>query len=71
MKELKDNMLTQIRSQKKEFDETLAVMDQIRGAGDRATMDLVGRYASDVASDLLRIAPPRSAWIVSWPGSMP
>ncbi|MFW9939083.1 MAG: hypothetical protein ACFFD5_15665 [Candidatus Thorarchaeota archaeon] len=31
MKELKDNMLTQIRSQKKEFDETLAVMDQIRG----------------------------------------
>jgi len=31
MKELKDNMLTQIRSQKKEFDDTLAVMDQIRG----------------------------------------
>ncbi len=31
MKELKDNMLSQIRSQKKEFDETLAVMDQIRG----------------------------------------
>jgi len=31
MKELKDNMLTQIESQKKEFDETLAVMDQIRG----------------------------------------
>ncbi|MFX0074403.1 MAG: hypothetical protein ACFE96_03100 [Candidatus Hermodarchaeota archaeon] len=34
MKELKDNMLTQIRSQKKEFDETLAVMDQIRGITD-------------------------------------
>ncbi len=31
MKELKDNMMTQIQSQKKEFDETLAVMDQIRG----------------------------------------
>jgi hypothetical protein len=31
MTELKDNMLTQIRSQKKEFDETLAVMDQIKG----------------------------------------
>jgi hypothetical protein len=31
MKELKENMLTQIQSQKKEFDETLAVMDQIRG----------------------------------------
>jgi len=31
MKELKDNMLTQIRSQKKEFDDTIAVMDQIRG----------------------------------------
>jgi hypothetical protein len=34
MKQLKDNMLTQIRSQKKEFDETLAVMDQIRGITD-------------------------------------
>ena len=34
MKELKDNMLTQIRSQKKEFDDTLAVMDQIRGITD-------------------------------------
>jgi len=31
MKELKDNMLTQIKSQKKEFDDTLAVMDQIKG----------------------------------------
>ncbi|MHA2430296.1 MAG: hypothetical protein ACXACC_04590 [Promethearchaeota archaeon] len=31
MKELKDNMLSQIRSQKKEFDDTMAVMDQIRG----------------------------------------
>ncbi|MFX0031722.1 MAG: hypothetical protein ACFE8V_10290 [Promethearchaeota archaeon] len=31
MKELKDTMLSQIRSQKKEFDETMAVMDQIRG----------------------------------------
>jgi len=34
MKELKDNMLTQIRSQKKEFDDTIAVMDQIRGITD-------------------------------------
>ncbi|NVM18809.1 MAG: hypothetical protein HWN80_13925 [Candidatus Lokiarchaeota archaeon] len=34
MKELKDNMLTQIRSQKEEFDNTLAVMDQIRGITD-------------------------------------
>ena len=34
MKELKDNMLTQIQSQKKEFDDTLAVMDQIRGITD-------------------------------------
>ena len=34
MKELKNNMLTQIRSQKKEFDDTLAVMDQIRGITD-------------------------------------
>ncbi|TFG16771.1 MAG: hypothetical protein EU533_08765, partial [Promethearchaeota archaeon] len=31
MKELKSNMLNQIKSQKKEFDETMAVMDQIRG----------------------------------------
>lgn len=34
MKELKDNMLTQIKSQKKEFDDTLVVMDQIRGISD-------------------------------------
>jgi len=34
IKELKDNMLTQLRSQKKEFDDTLAVMDQIRGITD-------------------------------------
>jgi hypothetical protein len=34
MKELKDNMLTQIKSQKKEFDNTLAVMDQIKGITD-------------------------------------
>lgn len=34
MQELKDNMLTQIRSQKKEFDDTLAVMDQIKGITD-------------------------------------
>ena len=34
MNELKSNMLTQIRSQKKEFDDTLAVMDQIRGITD-------------------------------------
>jgi len=31
MDELKKNMMTQIQSQKKEFDETLAVMDKIRG----------------------------------------
>ena len=31
MQELKENMMTQIQSQKKEFDETLAVMDKIRG----------------------------------------
>lgn len=31
MNELKNNMLTQIRTQKKEFDDTLAVMDQIKG----------------------------------------
>ena len=34
MTELKENMLTQIRSQKKEFDNTLAVMDQIKGITD-------------------------------------
>jgi hypothetical protein len=34
MKELKDNMLSQIKSQKKEFDETMAVMEQIRGITD-------------------------------------
>ena len=34
IKELKDNMLTQIKSQKKEFDDTLVVMDQIRGISD-------------------------------------
>lgn len=34
IKELKDNMITQLRSQKKEFDDTLAVMDQIRGITD-------------------------------------
>jgi hypothetical protein len=37
MTELKNNMLTQIRSQKKEFDDTLAVMDQIRGITDDIT----------------------------------
>ena len=35
MKELKDNMLTQMKSQKKEFDETKVVMDQIRGISDK------------------------------------
>jgi hypothetical protein len=35
--ELKNNMLTQIRSQKKEFDDTLAVMDQIRSITDDIT----------------------------------
>ena len=34
MKELKENMLTQMKSQKKELDGTLAVMDQIRGISD-------------------------------------
>ncbi|MHA1486825.1 MAG: hypothetical protein ACTSSC_06605, partial [Promethearchaeota archaeon] len=37
MTELKQNMLTQIRSQKKEFDDTLKVMDQIRGITDDIT----------------------------------
>ncbi len=37
MNELKNNMLTQIRTQKKEFDDTLAVMDQIRGITDDIT----------------------------------
>ena len=37
MTELKENMLTQIRTQKKEFDDTLAVMDQIRGITDDIT----------------------------------
>jgi len=37
MTELKNNMLTQIRTQKKEFDDTLAVMDQIRGITDDIT----------------------------------
>ena len=41
MTELKNNMLTQIRTQKKEFDDTLAVMDQIRGITDNIT-DLEG-----------------------------
>jgi hypothetical protein len=34
MKELKDNMLTQMKSQKKGFDDTKVVMDQIRGISD-------------------------------------
>ena len=37
MTKLKNNMLTQIRTQKKEFDDTLAVMDQIRGITDDIT----------------------------------
>ncbi|GAF91764.1 unnamed protein product, partial [marine sediment metagenome] len=37
MTELKQNMLTQIRTQKKEFDDTLKVMDQIRGITDDIT----------------------------------
>ncbi|GAG11767.1 unnamed protein product, partial [marine sediment metagenome] len=37
MTELKNNMITQIRTQKKEFDDTLAVMDQIRGITDDIT----------------------------------
>jgi len=37
MTELKNNMLTQIRTQKKEFDDTLAVMDQIRDITDDIT----------------------------------
>jgi hypothetical protein len=34
MKEIKENMLTQIKSQKKGFDDTKVVMDQIRGISD-------------------------------------
>ncbi|MHA1233765.1 MAG: hypothetical protein ACTSQL_01610 [Promethearchaeota archaeon] len=37
MNDLKNNMLTQIRTQKKEFDDTLAVMDQIKGITDDIT----------------------------------
>jgi hypothetical protein len=54
MKELKDNMLSQIRSQKKEFDETLAVMDQIRGISDDIsnlegyTEDVMGTQLEDL-----------------------
>lgn len=34
---------------------------QIQGADERGTMDLMGRYAADLASDLLRIAKKRCA----------
>ncbi len=46
MTELKNNMLTQIRTQKKEFDDTLAVMDQIRGITDDITN--IEGYTEDV-----------------------
>jgi len=46
MTELKKNMLTQIRTQKKEFDDTLAVMDQIRGITDDITN--IEGYTEDV-----------------------
>ncbi|MFX0025930.1 MAG: hypothetical protein ACFE8M_05905 [Candidatus Hermodarchaeota archaeon] len=55
MKELKDTMLSQIRSQKKEFDETMAVMDQIRGITEDisklegTTTSVVGDQLGDVS----------------------
>ena len=51
MTELKNNMLTQIRSQKKEFDDTLAVMDQIRGITDDIT-NIEGYTESVMSSQL-------------------
>jgi len=46
MTELKQNMITQIRSQKKEFDDTLKVMDQIRGITDDITN--IEGYTEDI-----------------------
>lgn len=49
MKELKENMLTQMKSQKKELDGTLAVMDQIRGISDEIS-NLEGNAVSAMDS---------------------
>ena len=51
MNELKSNMLNQIKSQKKEFDDTMAVMDQIRGITDEIS-SLEG-YTEGVMGDQL------------------
>ena len=56
MKELKSNMLNQIKSQKKEFDETMAVMDQIRGITDEISSleglsdDMMGDQLGDLTN---------------------
>ena len=61
MNELKNNMLTQIRSQKKEFDDTLAVMDQIRGITDDIsnlegyTESVVGNQMGDLKNQFENI----------------
>ena len=51
MNELKSNMLNQIKSQKKEFDDTMAVMDQIRGITDEIS-SLEG-YTEGIMGDQL------------------
>ena len=61
MKELKDNMLTQIKSQKEEFNETMAVMEQIRGITDDISLlesssgDAMGSQSGDLTAQFQKI----------------
>ncbi|MHA1670028.1 MAG: hypothetical protein ACTSV5_05545 [Promethearchaeota archaeon] len=61
MNELKDNMLSQIKSQKKEFDETMAVMEQIRGISDdlslleSSTSEPMSSQLSDLTTQFQKI----------------
>jgi len=61
MKELKDNMLSQIKSQKKEFDETMAVMEQIRGITDDISLlesssgEAIAPHTSDLTTQFQKI----------------
>ncbi|MBY9004679.1 MAG: hypothetical protein KGD73_11945 [Candidatus Lokiarchaeota archaeon] len=61
MKELKDNMLSQIKSQKEEFNETMAVMEQIRGITDDISLlesssgEAIEPHSSDLTTQFQKI----------------
>ncbi|MCJ7647157.1 MAG: hypothetical protein MUP85_00945, partial [Candidatus Lokiarchaeota archaeon] len=61
MKELKDNMLSQIKSQKEEFHETMAVIEQIRGITDDISLlesssgEAMEPHSSDLTTQFQKI----------------